>query len=179
MDAHEPPFGHVQARVNAGRPGLTVRADARPVPPRHGRSVHGHAEGKDYRRRPRLSAGCARGANDAAERSRNECRNRGLVHDNGRYRASNSMRSLPLRFRQSAWRRFRARERLGNAMTDTLNATSPRRTSGSGPCEKTGGELSTGDIMPRRHRVTERNPVDWAVNRRGPPLLREDSLQLE
>ena len=110
MDAHEPPFGHVQARVNAGRPGLTVRADA-PVPSRlvMAEVSMDTQKGETIVADQGSRQGTARGANDAAERSRNECRNRGLVHDNGRYRASNSMRGLPLGFRPSGLRRFRAR----------------------------------------------------------------------
>ena len=46
--------------------------------------------------------------------------------------------------------------RVGDATTDTPNGTSPRKTSGSGPSERIGGELSAGDNTPFCHRVAER-----------------------
>ena len=50
--------------------------------------------------------------------------------------------------------------RAAGATTGTPSGTSRRKTSGSGPSEKTGSELSTDDIMPVHHGLTERIPYD-------------------
>ena len=57
--------------------------------------------------------------------------------------------------------------RAAVATTDRPDGSSPRRTSGSDPSERTGGELSTGDIMTRCHRVTERKPTDRLLSSNG------------
>ena len=73
--------------------------------------------------------------------------------------------------------------RDGNATPNTPDSTRTRWTSGSGPSERTGGELSTDDIMPRCHSVTEQSTLvaaatgtlnlplrsKWVIRRHGLP----------
>ena len=62
--------------------------------------------------------------------------------------------------------------RDGADTTDTPDGINRRRTSGSDPCGRTGGALSTGEIMvlrqplaPLHHAVTEQKPVTTGVGR--------------
>ena len=59
------------------------------------------------------------------------------------------------------------------------SGNSPGKTSGSDPSERAGGELSTGDIMTRCHRVTERKPRIRHEIRHRPTVASSTSLAVE